>query len=292
MITAAQAARKEDHMVSQEKLRELKLFAADIRIAALRAMESIGVGHVGGSMSVCDLMACLYGEVMNVRPAEPRWAERDRFIMSKGHAGPAMYAALALKGYFPVEELRTLNAPDTRLPSHTDMQKTPGVDMTTGSLGQGFSSGLGIALGCRKRGIDNYVYILLGDGECEEGQVWECAMFAPARKLSRVIAFVDYNKLQLDGTVEEVVGLNNLGAKFEAFGWHVVDVADGNDIEQILRAIDEAKAVTDRPSMLILNTKKGKGCSFAEDVFNHNMPVTPQLAQEAIDKLEEYKASL
>ena len=243
-------------------------------------------------MSVCDLMACLYGEVMSLRSNEPRWEERDRFIMSKGHAGPAMYAALALKGYFPLEELDTLNAPETRLPSHTDMNRTPGVDMTTGSLGQGFSSGLGIALGCKRKNLDNYVYILLGDGECEEGQVWECAMFAPAKSLDNVIGFVDYNKLQLDGSVEEVGGVKDIGARFAAFGWHVVDVADGNDVEQILMAIDEAKASKGRPSMLILNTKKGKDCSFAEDVFNHNMPVTAELAAEAIARLEAVKSGL
>lgn len=279
-------------MVSQEKLRELKIFAADIRIAAIKSIQSIGVGHVGGSMSVCDLMACLYGEAMSLRSNEPRWEERDRFIMSKGHAGPAMYAALALKGYFPLEELDTLNAPETRLPSHTDMNRTPGVDMTTGSLGQGFSSGLGIALGCKRKNLDNYVYILLGDGECEEGQVWECAMFAPAKSLDNVIGFVDYNKLQLDGSVEEVGGVKDIGARFAAFGWHVVDVADGNDVEQILMAIDEAKASKGRPSMLILNTKKGKDCSFAEDVFNHNMPVTAELAAEAIARLEAVKSGL
>lgn len=279
-------------MVSQEKLRELRLFAADIRIAALRAIESIGVGHVGGSMSVCDLMACLYGGVMNLRPEEPRWEGRDRFIMSKGHAGPAMYAALALRGYFPKEELLTLNAPETRLPSHTDMNRTPGVDMTTGSLGQGFSSGLGIALGCKRKGLENYVYILLGDGECEEGQVWECAAFAPARGLDNVISFVDYNGLQLDGPVDEVGGVKDLSARFTAFGWHALDVADGNDPEQILRAIDAAKAEAGRPSMLILHTKKGKGCFFAEDVFNHNMPVTAELADEAVARLEAAKAAL
>lgn len=279
-------------MVSKERIKEIKQFAADIRIASLEQFRAIGIGHVGGSMSVCDLIACLYGEVMNIDPKNPKWEQRDRFIMSKGHAGPAMYAALALKGYFDYSKLVTLNKLGTSLPSHTDMNRTPGVDMTTGSLGQGFSSGLGIAMGCKMKKLNNYVYIVLGDGECEEGQVWECAMFAPAKKLNNVIVFVDSNKLQLCGTVEEVGGLTNIGAKFSSFGWHVVDVADGNDVEQILAAIDEAKCAEDKPSVIILNTKKGKGCYFAEDVFNHNMPVSDEQATKAIAELLAYKATL
>ena len=157
--------------MSAEKEKELKSFAADIRIGCMKQLGALGIGHVGGVMSICDLMACLYGGVMKIDPANPKWEQRDRFIMSKGHAGPAMYAALALKGYFDPEELKTLNQPGTRLPSHTDRNRTPGVDMTTGSLGQGFSSGLGIALGCKRKKLDSYVYILLGDGECQEGQV-------------------------------------------------------------------------------------------------------------------------
>lgn len=279
-------------MISKEKVRELRLFAADIRIAALEEFESIGVGHVGGTMSICDLMACLYGDVMNVDPKDPKWELRDRFIMSKGHAGPAMYAALALRGFFDREELKTLNRPGTRLPSHTDGNKTPGVDMTTGSLGQGFSTGLGIAMGCKKKGLENYVYILLGDGECEEGQVWECAIFAPAKGLTNVICFVDQNDLQLCGSLDKVAGFGEIGKKFEAFGWHVVDVADGNDVEQIMEAIDLAKSVKDKPSMLILHTVKGKGCCFAEGVFNHNIPVSPEQAKAAVAELEAYKAAL
>ena len=279
-------------MVSEEKIKELARFAADIRIAALEEFKAIGIGHVGGTMSACDLMACLYGGVMNIDPKNPQWELRDRFIMSKGHAGPAMYAALALRGYFDRRELLTLNQPGTMLPSHTDANRTPGVDMTTGSLGQGFSTGLGIALGCKKKKLDNYVYILLGDGECEEGQVWEGAIFAPAKGLTNVIGFVDYNGLQLCGSLEEVAGLSDIGGKFRAFGWHVVEVDDGNDIAQILAAIDAAKAERDKPSMIILHTKKGKGCCFAEDVFNHNMAVSPEQAEQAIAALEAYKAGL
>lgn len=279
-------------MITAEKEKELKAFAADIRIGCMRQFGALGIGHVGGSMSVCDLMACLYGGAMNIDPQNPRWEQRDRFIMSKGHAGPAMYAALALRGYFDPAELVTLNRPGTNLPSHTDRNKTPGVDMTTGSLGQGFSSGLGIALGCKIKKLDNYVYILMGDGECQEGQVWECAMFAPAKKLTNVIAFIDYNCLQIDGTIQEVVGLSDFGSKFRDFGWQVIEVADGNNVAQIMHAIAQAKAETEHPAMIILNTKKGKGCTFAEDVFNHNMPVSPEQAEQAIAALEQYKAAL
>jgi transketolase len=279
-------------MVTEEKRKELSAFAAEIRIAAMEEFRAIGVGHVGGSMSVCDLMACLYGGVMRIDPKNPRWEQRDRFIMSKGHAGPAMYAALALRGYFDRSELVTLNRPGTNLPSHTDMNRTPGVDMTTGSLGQGFSSALGIAMGCKRKGLSSYVYLLLGDGECEEGQVWECAMFALAKQLTNVIAFVDYNREQICGTVEQVAGLTDIGGKFAAFGWHVVNVEDGNDVGQIMEAIEAAKAAADRPSMLILHTKKGKGCCFAEDVFNHNMTVSPEQAERAIAALQACKAAL
>ena len=279
-------------MITAEKEKELKSFAADIRISCMKQLGTLGVGHVGGVMSICDLMACLYGGVMKIDPKNPRWEQRDRFIMSKGHAGPAMYAALALKGYFDLEELETLSRPGTRLPSHTDRNRTPGVDMTTGSLGQGFSSGLGIALGCKMKKLDNYVYILVGDGECQEGQVWECAMFAPAKRLTNVIAFLDYNRLQIDGTVEEVSGVTDFGGKFREFGWQVLDVADGNEASQIVGAIDAAQADREHPSMIILNTKKGKGCSFAEDVFNHNIPVTKEQAKQAIAELEAYKAAL
>lgn len=279
-------------MITVEKEKELKRFAADIRIGCMKQFGELGIGHVGGSMSICDLMACLYGGVMKINPQNPRWEQRDRFIMSKGHAGPAMYAALALKGYFDSNELLTLNKPGTNLPSHTDRNRTPGVDMTTGSLGQGFSSGLGIALGCKMKKLDNYVYILLGDGECQEGQVWECAMFAPAKKLTNVIVFIDYNKLQLDGSVEEISGVTDFKGKFREFGWQVIDVVDGNEVGEIMDAIEFAKEEKNQPTVIILNTKKGKGCFFAEDVFNHNVTVTKKQAEQVISQLEQYKATL
>lgn len=282
-------------MLSKEEIKSLKIFAADIRIQCMEQFRAIGVGHVGGSMSICDLMACLYGKLMRVAPANPRWEERDRIIVSKGHSGPAMYATLALMGFFDKEELKTINRLGTRLPSHTDRNRTPGVDMTTGSLGQGFSSGLGIAMGCKLKNIDNYTYIILGDGELGEGQVWECAMFAPAKKLTRVIAFVDANGYQLDGTTDDVLVLGNVRKKFEDFGWAAFDVADGNDVAQICDTVERAKLIEDKPKLIVLHTVKGLGCAAALDPTiptNHNMGVSPEIADATIAELERVKEEL
>ena len=282
-------------ILSKEEIKSLKIFAADIRIQCMEQFRAIGVGHVGGSMSICDLMACLYGKLMRVDPANPRWEERDRIIVSKGHSGPAMYATLALKGFFNKEELKTINRLGTRLPSHTDRNRTPGVDMTTGSLGQGFSSGLGIAMGCKLKNIDNYTYIILGDGELGEGQVWECAMFAPAKKLTRVIAFVDANGYQLDSTTDDVLALGDVRKKFEDFGWAAFDVADGNDVAQICDTVERAKLIEDKPKLIVLHTVKGLGCAAALDPTiptNHNMGVSPEIADATIAELERVKEEL
>lgn len=282
-------------MLSKEEIKSLRIFAADIRIQCMEQFRAIGVGHVGGSMSICDLMACLYGKLMRVDPANPRWEQRDRIIVSKGHSGPAMYATLALKGFFDKEELKTINRPGTRLPSHTDRNRTPGVDMTTGSLGQGFSSGLGIAMGCKLKNIDNYTYIILGDGELGEGQVWECAMFAPAKKLTRVIAFVDANGYQLDGMTDDVLALGDVRKKFEDFGWAAFDVADGNDVAQICDTVERAKLIEDKPKLIVLHTVKGLGCAAALDPTiptNHNMGVSPEIADATIAELERVKEEL
>jgi transketolase len=282
-------------MLSTQEVKELKRFAADIRIQCMEQFKAIGVGHVGGSMSICDLMACLYGKIMRIDPADPRMEARDRIVVSKGHSGPAMYAALALKGFFPVEELKTINRLGTRLPSHTDRNRTPGVDMTTGSLGQGFSSGLGIAYGCKLKGIDNYTYIILGDGELGEGQVWECALFAAAKGLDRVVVFVDANGYQLDGTTDEVLALGDIRKKFEDFGWEAVDVEHGNDVEAICRAVEQVKKNTSAPKLIVLHTVKGLGCpaAFSPDLpTNHNMNVSPQVADETIAALQREKEAL
>ena len=200
--------------------KDLELFAKNIRIQVLKALGELGFGHLGGAMSAADVLGVLYGGVMNVDPKNPQWEDRDYFVMSKGHAGPALYAALALKGYFPVEQLLTINTNGTRLPSHPDRNSTTGVDMSTGSLGQGMSTAIGIAHGNKMLGKDNYTYLLLGDGESQEGQVWEGALYAPQHKLSHLIAFLDYNHQQLDGYTKDICDLGDMRQKFQDFGWY------------------------------------------------------------------------
>lgn len=272
--------------------KDLQKFAVSIRKETMRAIGTLGVGHVGGALSICDVLAVLYGGGMNIDPADPHKEDRDWLVCSKGHAGPAVYATLALKGFFPKEELLTLNKPGTNLPSHCDMNRTPGIDMTTGSLGQGTSSAVGIACGNRKKGLDNYTYLIIGDGESQEGQVWEAALFAAQHKLSHLIAFTDYNKCQIDGTISEVCELGDLAGKYEAFGWYAQSV-DGHDVEQISEAIHKAKQQGERPSMIVLNTVKGKGVSLAEGkVGSHNMPVTREQMDQAMAELDSQLAAL
>jgi transketolase len=279
-------------MITEQKGNELRNFASDIRTETINMISKIGTGHVGGSLSIADLMAVLYGGAMKYNPKDPRWDNRDRIVLSKGHAGPAMYAALGLSGFFPKNMLNTLNQPPTDLPSHTDMNRTPGVDMTTGSLGQGASSAVGIALGCKMAGRDNYTYLILGDGECEEGQVWEALMFAAAKSLGHLIGFLDYNKKQLDGTIDETIGKPDFANKVSAFGWNVIDVEDGHDVLAIWRAIEDAKEKTNqKPTMIILNTVKGKGWRYAEGlVYNHSMNVSAEQAAEAAEEFANQRA--
>lgn len=278
-------------MLTKEKKTELTNFAADIRIQTINMISKIGVGHVGGSLSIADAFACLYGGILNVDPKNPRWEDRDRMVLSKGHAGPAMYSALGLRGYFPLEMLNTLNQPPTNLPSHTDMNRTPGVDMTTGSLGQGISSATGMALAAKLKKKGHYVYCIVGDGECEEGQVWEAAWFAASRKLDHLIVMVDDNEKQLDARVDVEMGENPaFGKKFEAFGWNVIECADGNDVEQVWNALIQAKEASGAPSAIILHTRKGKGWSYAENLENnHNFKVSAEQAAEAEKEFQAQK---
>lgn len=265
--------------------------ATNIRITILKGLRELGFGHVGGSMSMVELMAALYGECMNIDPQNPDWEDRDWYIQSKGHSGPAVYAALALKGYFPEEEILTINQGGTNLPSHCDRNKTKGIDMTTGSLGQGMSTAIGVALGNKLRKKDNYTYLLLGDGECNEGQVWEGALFAPQHKLDHLVAFVDNNGKQLDGYCKDICDMGDLRQKFEDFGWYAQDV-DGHDIQAIIDAVGRAKKASGMPSMIILHTEKGKGCTFTEGVFfNHHVKFTKEQADEAIAALEKQLGS-
>jgi transketolase len=272
-------------VINQDKIAELKSFATRIRLEAMREFRALGFGHVGGSMSIVEVLAVLYGAVMTIDPKNPGWEDRDWLVLSKGHAGPALYAALALKGFFPLGDLLTLNQPGTRFPSHCDRTKTPGVDMTTGSLGQGMSTAIGVALGNRLDGRNSYTYLILGDGECDEGQVWEGALFAGHRKLSNLIGFVDYNKKQLDGYTRDICDLGDLAGKFAQFHWFAQDV-DGGNVGEIYAAIEKAKSQP-QPSVIVLHTLKGKGCGFAETaLFNHNMVFTREQADEVIAVLE------
>lgn len=273
-------------MLNEDKMKELKIFAIKIRMETVRAIGTLGFGHIGGAMSVADTVAVLYGGVMNIDPKNPKWEKRDWLVCSKGHAGPTIYSALALKGYFPVEELITLNKPGTHFPSHCDRNLTPGIDMTTGSLGQGASTALGVALGQRILGTQNRTYLILGDGESQEGQVWEAVMSAAQQKLDNLIAFVDYNRQQLDGYTKDINDMGDMKAKFESFRWFTQEV-DGSDVAAIYEAIEKAKEVKGRPSAIILNTVKGRGCSFAEGIKNnHSMEISKEMMEEALTKLK------
>ena len=267
----------------EKDARDLMVVADGIRLVTLQTFSYIGFGHIGGAMSIVEALAVLYGGELRCDPKNPAWEGRDRLVMSKGHAGPALYATLCLRGFFPKETLRELNKGGGSLPSHCDMHKTPGIDMTTGSLGQGMSTAIGLALGMRLNNSDNYTFLILGDGECNEGQVWEGAMFAAHYKLGRLIAFVDWNKQQLDGFTKDVMDLSDIEKKFEAFGWHAQTV-DGHDLGKIKAAVTEAKLTEDKPSAIILDTVKGHGCDFAEGIEgNHHMNFTQEQIDKAVD---------
>lgn len=267
-------------------IQELEQKAKEIRKLTIQAFGSLGEGHVGGALSIVEVLTILYFRYMRIDPENPRKEDRDRLVLSKGHAGPALYATLALRGYFPADWLDTLNRGGTRLPSHCDMNLTPGIDMTTGSLGQGISAAIGLTLGNRLNGIDRTVYLIIGDGESDEGQIWEGAMAAAHYSLSNMIAFTDYNKMQIGGYTDEIMSLGDLDAKWKAFGWFTQH-CDGHSFKELAQAIDAAHQEKERPSMIILDTIKGKGASFAEgDFTNHYMPVSKEQMEEALELLE------
>ena len=262
--------------MEQAKKQELQALAVKIRLAALEAIHSLGSGHLGGALSICDVLAVLYGEEMKINPADPQWPERDKLVCSKGHAGPAVYGTLAVKGYFPYEELKTLNRPGTRLPSHCDRNKTPGVDMTTGSLGQGTSLAAGMAMGDRIRGRGSRTFLIVGDGESNEGQVWEALAFAAAKKLSNLVVLLDWNKRQLDGWTDDVYPMGDYVAKFSAFGFDTVKV-DGNDVEAIAAALARTRAGGEKPYAIVLDTVKGAGIAeVAAMPMNHSISVSDE----------------
>ena len=266
---------------------ELKKFALQIRIGIVEQIKARGFGHIGGSLSVADTLAALYGGVMRVDPANPAWPERDKLVCSKGHAGPAVYATLALKGFFPYEMLKTLNQPGTNLPSHCDRNKTPGIDMTTGSLGQGTSLAAGMALGDRLAGRDSRVFLIVGDGELNEGQAWEAAMFTAAKKLTNLTWIIDANKRQLDGWTADIINSFDFEEKFRAFGFDACTVK-GNDITALYEILSAPAG--DKPRAVVLDSIKGCGIADVENTMaNHSM----QPAAELFDKwLAELRAEL
>lgn len=237
--------------------------AMEIRITGLKMVEKAHSGHIGGAFSMAELVAVLYFNKMNIRPDRPDWEERDRFVLSKGHCTVALYPTLALRGFFDAKLLDTFRRIDGHLSGHVEMRQVPGVDMSTGSLGQGFSTALGMALGAKQAGRKLTVYAVMGDGEIQEGQIWEACLYAGAHRLDNLIAIVDANKVQLDGTVCDILDTGDLRAKFESFGFFVQSI-DGHNVEAIADAIDRAKAEKGRPSMILSNTVKGKGISFME----------------------------
>ena len=245
--------------------KSLQNTAAKIRLGILEEVFSASSGHPGGSLSIADILSYLFFREMRIDPKNPEWADRDRFVLSKGHTAPALYATLANRGYFPVEDLKTLRHIGSYLQGHPDMKHIPGVDMSSGSLGQGISAAVGMALAGKMDNADYRVYTLLGDGEIQEGQVWEASMFAGHRKLDNLVVIVDNNGLQIDGKIEDVCSPYPIDKKFEAFNFHVINVEDGNDFDQLAAAFKEAKETKGMPTAIIMKTVKGKGVSYMEN---------------------------
>ena len=272
--------------MDKQRIIELKKIALNVRMSIIEGTFNAKSGHPGGSLSCTDILTYLYFEKMNIDPKNPKKADRDRFVLSKGHAAPALYGVLAERGFFSKDDIKTLRKPTSYLQGHPDLKGIPGVDMSSGSLGQGISAAAGIALSAKHFG-DNYkVYAVLGDGESEEGQVWEAAMFAAAKKLNNLVVFVDLNNLQIDGTIEEVNSPLPLDKKFEAFNWNVI-VIDGHDFEQIADALAKADT-SDKPTAIIANTIKGKGVSFMENQVGwHGSAPNAEQAEQAINELKE-----
>ncbi len=264
---------------------ELELFAVKERMLILEGIYNAKAGHPGGSLSIAELMAYLYNVEMKVDPANPKWDDRDRFVLSKGHAAPALYATLALKGFFPTEDIKTLRKSDSYLQGHPSMKCVPGVDMSTGSLGRGISTAVGMALAAKYDKKDTRVYTILGDGEIEEGQVWEAAMFASAKKLDNLVVVVDNNNLQIDGSIEEVNSPYPIPEKFVAFGFNTIEI-DGNNFDEIEDAFNKAKETKGVPTAIIAKTVKGKGVSYMENQVNwHGAAPNEELYNQAVAEL-------
>lgn len=270
----------ENHPIEQ-----LQRQAQTLRQDIVKMIGAAGSGHPGGSLSAADIITVLFFDILRHRPSEPEWADRDRFILSKGHGAPALYAALARSGYFPVEELKTLRKLGSPLQGHPEKGKLAGAEASTGSLGQGASIGAGMALAGRLDRKDYRVYVLMGDGEANEGQVWEAAMFAAHYKLDHLTVILDCNRQQLDGWTEEILSIEPLGEKWRTFGWHVLDI-DGHDLAQILDAFKEAKRTAGKPTLILARTTKGKGVSFMENNLEfHGVAPTPDQVETAMKEL-------
>jgi len=266
---------------------ELKKMAKKLRCHVITMTATAGSGHPGGSLSAADIITTLYFKILHHDPKNPQWQDRDRFILSKGHAAPILYAALAESGYLPVAELATLRKLDSRLQGHTDRNLTPGVEMSSGSLGQGLSFSIGVALAAKLDHRDYKTYVLLSDGECDEGQTWEAAMSAAQFKLDSLTAIVDCNRIQLSGWTQDIMNLEPFAQKWQAFGWHTVDI-DGHDFAQILAAFQEAGKIKTKPTVIIAHTIKGKGVSFMENnVAFHGKAPTPEEAERALKELKQ-----
>ena len=265
---------------------ELEEKAKQIRMNIVEMLAEAGSGHPGGSLSMTDILTVLYFDKMNVRPAEPKWADRDRLVLSKGHGAPGLYGTLAEKGFFPKAELLKLRKCGEMLQGHPDMKGTPGVDMSTGSLGQGLSVANGMALAGKLDKKDYHVYAICGDGEIQEGKIWEAAMSAAHYHLDNLTLFVDNNGLQIDGANSEVMGVDPIGDKFKAFGWHVIEI-DGHDLKQISAAVDMAKALKGKPTAIVAKTVKGKGVSFMENQVSwHGSAPNQAQKEQAIAELK------
>ncbi|MHB9038003.1 MAG: transketolase [Armatimonadota bacterium] len=249
--------------LTEDKTRELEQVAQEIRRLIIKTLHKSGAGHPGGSLSLAEILSALYFHVMKVDPQRPDWMERDRLVLSKGHASAALYTALCLRGYLDKQCLQTFDCVDSILQGHPDMLKTKGVDMSSGSLGQGLSVGIGMALGMRRRNINSRAYVILGDGELQEGQVWEAAMYAGSRQVDNVIAIIDFNTLQIMGAVNDVMNVNPIVDKWTAFGWRVLE-CDGNSIPEVVNALQWASTSDGKPSVIVAHTIKGKGVSFME----------------------------
>jgi transketolase len=276
-----------DERAAAPTVAELERWATVLRMECVRMLAVAKSGHLDSSLSSADIIAALYYRVLRHDPRDPEWADRDRFVLCKGHAAPIQYAALAHHGYFPLEDLMGLRKIGAHLQGHPDMHRTPGVEVSTGSLGQGLSMCLGIAMALRLDGLDDtaHVFGVLSDGDCQEGQTWEAATAAPHFGVSNITAIVDYNHLQTDGTTEEVMDTGDVRAKFEAFGWDTVEI-DGHDMNAVVDALERSRTL-DRPAAIVCQTKKGKGVSAMEGRFGfHGKPPSPELAAEALEELE------